>query len=147
MFNTRLGLYRNPFDDTDRLYDQMRAFFTAFDEPSRRRGVLTGPPANVYDRGESFVVELLVPGLKEEDFSVHLTGETLTVRGESKVEAPEGYAAHRRERRPLRFARSFSFPTRLNAEQTTARLANGVLTIELPRSPEVQPRTIKVSVG
>jgi HSP20 family protein len=51
---------------------------------------------------------------------------------------------HRQERPGLRFSRSFTLPTKIDSEKTTAVLKNGVLTLTLPKAPEAQPRQISV---
>jgi len=147
MFTNRFDFYRHPRGHFDRINAQMNALRRAMEEvePSRARGTM--PLANVTDRGESYRVELLVPGLGQDDFQVTFAAETLTVRGEVKVEAPEGYAVHRRERRPGPFVRSFTFAQPVDVDKIAARLDSGVLTIELPRSPELQPRRIPITVA
>lgn len=150
MLQRRINLYADPFRHTDGFYHQMDSFLRAFQglqEGHRRASEAAAPPANVYEHGDAYVIELRVPGLREEDFTVQLLEDAVTIRGESRAEVPEGYAAHRQERRGQRFARSFSFAGPLDAERATARLVDGILTVELPRSPEVQPRTIPVRAG
>jgi HSP20 family protein len=102
------------------------------------------PRVNVRDAGASVVLEADVPGLSDKDLQVEVTGETLTLRGERKVEVPEGYSVHRRERGGFKFSRSFTLPHRIAADQTTASVKDGVLTLTLAKAPEAQPRQIAV---
>lgn len=99
------------------------------------------------DQGANFVLRADVPGLTENDFQISLAGSTLTLKGERKVEAPEGYTVHRRERSAVRFARSLELPARVEADKVTAELKHGVLTITLPKAAEVQPRQIAVKAA
>lgn len=99
------------------------------------------------DTGESFVLRADVPGLTENDFEISVAGNTLTLRGERKVEIPEGHSVHRRERRALRFARSYELPARVDGDKTTATLKHGVLTLTLPKVAEAQPRQISVKAA
>lgn len=99
------------------------------------------------DDGTSFVLRADVPGLTENDFQISVAGNTVTLRGERKLEVPEGHSVHRRERRPFRFDKSFELPTRVDAEKTTATLKNGVLTLTLPKVAEAQPRQISVKAA
>ncbi len=96
------------------------------------------------DDGTNFVLRADVPGLTEKDFEISVTGHTVTLRGERKLEVPEGHSVHRRERRDVRFAKSFELPTRVDADKVTAILKHGVLTLTLPKVAEAQPRQISV---
>jgi HSP20 family protein len=96
------------------------------------------------DQGETFVFRADVPGLTEADLQVNVSGNTLTVRGERKVQVPEGHSAHRRERSDYRFDRSYELPSRVDADKATATLKHGVLTLTLPKVAEAQPRQIAV---
>ncbi len=64
-----------------------------------------------------------------------------------KVDAPEGYTAHRRERSGYSFAQSYELPTRVDPEKVEASLKQGVLTLSLPKVAEVQPKKITVNVA
>ncbi len=104
-------------------------------------------PVTFDDQGDSFVLHADVPGLTENDFEISVAGNTVTLRGERKLDVPEGHSVHRRERRPFRFAKSFELPTRVDADKTTATLKNGVLTLTLPKIAEAQPRQISVKAA
>ncbi len=99
------------------------------------------------DKGEAFVFQADVPGLSESDLQIDVSGNTLTLRGERKTVVPEGYSAHRRERRAYRFDKSYQLPTRVDADKATATLKHGVLTLTLPKAAEAQPRQIAVKAA
>ena len=99
------------------------------------------------DDGNSFVLRADVPGLSEEDFQINLAGSTLTLRGERKLEVPESYSVHRRERSAVRFAKSYQLPSRVEADKVSATLKHGVLTLTLPKAAEAQPRQISVKAA
>jgi HSP20 family protein len=71
----------------------------------------------------------------------------VTLKGERKVDVPEGLSVHRRERHAVRFAKSFELPTRVDADKVTATLKHGVLTLTLPKVAEAQPRQINVKAA
>jgi HSP20 family protein len=112
-----------------------------------RTAAAPASPLSFEDDGTNFVLRAEVPGLTENDFQISLAGNTLTLKGERKLEAPEGYTMHRRERSPYRFARSLELPARVDGEKVTATLKHGVLTLTLPKAAEAQPRQIAVKAA
>jgi HSP20 family protein len=99
------------------------------------------------DQGGAFVVRAELPGLSEKDLELTATATTLTLRGERKVEVPQGYSTHRSERTGYRFARTFELPSKVDSDRVEARLENGVLTVTLPKAPEAQPKQINVKAS
>jgi HSP20 family protein len=129
------------FESVRRRMDQV---FREYDEGASTRARLTYPCASLRDTKEAFVLTAEVPGLTEGDVQITATMDSLTLAGERKSVAPEGYAAHRQERGALRFARSFALPAKIDVEKITAGLKNGVLTVTMPKHPESQPKAITV---
>jgi HSP20 family protein len=111
------------------------------------RQVTHSSPVSFEDEGASFVLRADVPGLTEKDFDISVAGNSVTLRGERKVEVPEGHSVHRRERSAVRFAKSFELPARVDADKVTAVLKNGVLTLTLPKAADAQPRQISVKAA
>lgn len=112
------------------------------------RSVAPGSTAVSFDDdGTSFVLAADVPGLTENDVQISVAGNTVTLRGERKVEVPEGHSVHRRERSAVRFAKSFQLPARVDPDKVTATLKHGVLTLTLPRAAEAQPRQIAIKAA
>lgn len=102
------------------------------------------PKFNLFDTGSNLVLKADVPGLSEKDVQVSLNDGGIAISGERKVVAPEGYSVHRQERSQVKFSRSLTLPCRVNPEQTSATVKNGVLTITLAKAAEAQPRQITV---
>ena len=103
------------------------------------------PPINLYDAGDDLMIKALVPGLSEKEIQISGNQEVLTISGERKVDAPEGYSVHRQERGNVKFSRSFTFPCRLDMERASASVKDGVLTIKLAKAAEAKPRQITVT--
>jgi HSP20 family protein len=144
--------YRDDFDRTLAIMEQLRRRMErAFDEvdgdaaPEPATGGV--PRVNFHDTGSAFVLRADLPGVKEKDLSLSLERDVLTVSGERRSDAPEGYAAYRQERAPFRFSRSFALPVKVDPEKTVALLKDGVLTVTLEKAPEVKPRQIAVRVA
>jgi HSP20 family protein len=113
--------------------------------PSRRSpSASVFPRVNLFDTGSNIVLKADVPGLSEKEVQVTLNEGGISIAGERNVVAPEGYSAHRQERNHVKFSRSLTLPCKVNPEQTTASVKNGVLTITLAKAAEAQPRQITV---
>lgn len=138
--------FQSPFLALEDFRRQMDSLFNAYERAAWPRAVRTyeGPRTSLYDAGDAFVVKAEVPGLSENDLTIDLTGDVLTLRGERKAEVPEGWSVHRRERTDWKFSRSFTLPAKVNPEKTSATLRNGILTITLEKAPETRPRRIEV---
>jgi HSP20 family protein len=102
---------------------------------------------HLFDTGKALLVKADLPGLSEKDLQISINQDVLTVTGERKAEALEGYTVHRKERQSARFSRSFTLPSKVDPEKTTAVLKNGVLTLTLFKATEAQPRQITVNAG
>lgn len=120
---------------------QLRA---EFDSAAR---VGSGPRIHVFDTGNALVVKADLPGMTEKDLQISLNQDVLTLSGERKSEALEKYTVHRKERPSVRFSRSFTLPSKVDPEKTTAVLKHGVLTLTLNKAAEAQPRQIAVTAS
>ena len=108
------------------------------------RGVY--PPVNLFETEEGYVLTAELPGVPPESVDVSIEGSTVTLSGERKIEyaAGEGTAVHRRERQSGTFRRGFELPTEIDVEAAKATHKNGVLTLNLPKSPASKPRQIAI---
>ena len=123
----------------DRLFDD------AFTRPLSLSGVSASPAIDMYQTNDDVVVKATLPGLKAEDVDITVTGETLTLRGEFKVENEEKEASyHIREQRYGSFERSIMLPTDVKADKAKADFENGILTITMPIAEEVKPKSIMI---
>lgn len=132
------------FDTLRRRMDQVFRDYDAGASNGRARPMVGYPRVDLHDTKEAFVLTAEVPGMTENDVQIAVTSDSLTIQGERKSAAPEGYAVHRQERGQLRFARSFAMPARVDVEKVTATVKHGVLTVTLPKHPDSQPKSITV---
>ncbi|MBX3187952.1 MAG: Hsp20/alpha crystallin family protein [Labilithrix sp.] len=146
---SRLTDFDRTFDVLDELRRQMDRVWSDLDgawtpSPRSTHFAAAVPRFNVFDAGASLVVSADVPGLTEKDLDVSLEDGVLTVSGERKPEAREGFGVHRRERGAVRFTRSLALPLKVDPEKATASVKDGVLTVTLAKAPEARPRQIAV---
>jgi HSP20 family protein len=105
------------------------------------------PTTDVVETDKSFELHLDMPGFAPEQIDVKVEGNQLTVTAERKEEKlEEGKTWVRRERSHGQFVRSFALPDTVEGTTPQAAYKHGVLTVTLPKKPEVLPRSLKVKV-
>lgn len=103
------------------------------------------PSFEVKETKEGFIFKADVPGVKESDLEVTVTGNRLTVSGRREAEMQEQNDTYYTcERSYGEFTRSFTLPEGVDPNSVTAELKEGVLTISIKRTPEAQPKKIAV---
>jgi HSP20 family protein len=107
------------------------------------------PAVDIYSNGQhELVLKADLPDMKEEEIDVTVEDNTLTLRGERKLDAEVTEDQfHRIERSYGSFARTFSLPPTVDAGKVNAQYKAGVLTIRLPLREEAKPKQIKVQVA
>jgi len=103
------------------------------------------PAFEVRETTDAFIFKADLPGLKESDVDIKVTGDRLTITGTRTAEKRDNrdtYFAY--ERSYGTFTRAFTLPVGVNTELTRAEMEAGVLTITLPKLPEAQPKSIPV---
>jgi len=105
------------------------------------------PRIDAFDREKDLVIRVEVPGVKPEDVDITVEDRTLAISGKREfADSTEQGGYHRREIFTGEFKRTLVLPEGLNAEEITAKAEDGILTVTLPRRPEVLPRKVKVGV-
>jgi len=149
---TRFVPIRSTFSEIAALQNQLNSIFHEFARP----GVAADEPAvmgsfvpavDIYEDEQSLVLKLEIPGVKQEDLDVRVENQTLTVKGERKLESEakqENF--HRIERRFGSFVRTFTLPRTVDTETVNASYDAGVLTISLAKKAEAKPRQVKIEV-
>jgi HSP20 family protein len=130
--------------DLDRLFRGLLKGMESFSEPE----VAVFPRLNVWSTEECLFVECALAGYTLDEIQVSVQGDRLWLAGEPKAaEETDTISYHRRERVRPRFQRSLTLPVAIDADAVTASLANGLLTIELPKAKESRPRQIQVKAA
>ncbi len=129
-------------DAMDRLFDE--AFTRPWGLMDGGRGA-GGPAVDMYQTDNEVVVKAAVPGMKPEDVQISITGDMLTIKGETQENSDtQEKAYHIREHRWGSFERVVGLPTAVVSEKAQAEFENGILTITLPKAEEVKPKMISV---
>jgi HSP20 family protein len=99
---------------------------------------------SVSEQDDAYVLSALVPGLKAEDLNIQVLENVVSIEGEFQAvdtnyllnELPSGT-----------FHRTLRMPTEIMAEKVEAKIADGVLTLNLPKAESARPKRINISVN
>lgn len=140
----------DPFRDLRSLQDEVNRLFStnlsrAFGEEGMARGAWN-PSVDIYENKDQIVLEAELPGMKREDFDLSIENNVITLRGERRFEKQDdGDNYHRVERSYGSFARSFTLPQTVQADEVSAEYRNGVLRVTMPKREEVKARRIEIA--
>jgi len=103
------------------------------------------PAFEVKETASAFVVKADLPGVKEKDVELHITGTRLAICGTRAEEKDvENDAFFTRERTYGTFTRTFTLPDGIDENGIHADLFNGVLSIVIPKLAELKARKIQI---
>lgn len=126
----------DPFTEMNRLFEGSA--------PTRARTLRFA--VDVYEEGDTLVLEAELPGLRAEDVEVTVHDGVLTVSGERKAPSTRQSARHHVvERNYGAFRRAFVLPDSVDPEKIEAKMTDGVLTLRLTKKAEIKPRKIAVN--
>lgn len=143
----------NLFGDFDRVLNNL---FDDNQTMGKTMGQIRGqrnPSVDISESKEVYVLEVELPGFSEKDVDVKIEDNKLLLSSTSKeTEDKESVKTEEnhyllRERGEFVFSRSFILPKDADAEAISASFSNGVLTINIKKSPEKQPRSIKIKAA
>ena len=137
-----------PFGELMSLRDAMDRLFE--ESMVRPRGMLaplaTGVAVDMIETDEAIEVQAEIPGVRPEDINITVTGDVLSIRGETKQETEEEKGNYlRRERRYGSFCRQFTLTSPVIVDEAQADFEDGVLHLTLPKAEEVKPKAIEVT--
>jgi HSP20 family protein len=101
------------------------------------------PRTNIQEVDKSYVLTMEMPGVEKKDIDVSIENDQITISAESS-EAAESKEFIRREIRSAKFRRSFTLGDGIDRGKIVAKLDNGVLTVELPRSEKSVGRKVNI---
>jgi HSP20 family protein len=139
----------NRFKLLDELAALQQRLSEVFDEQYNEHTLAAGawaPPVDIYETDESVIVAAELPGVKREDIDVSVVGDKLILRGSRSNERDsDDEQFHRMERQYGSFYRTFNLPQVIEPETISAKLAQGVLQVTLPKRPSTKTERIEIS--
>ncbi len=132
-------------DEMNRLFD---SFFRGFDvEPFGGRGATFSPKVDVVETEKQFAVTAELPGIDEKNIDVSIGRDSVTIKGEKKIEKEDkGKDYYRMERSYGSFSRTIPLPVEIETEKVDAEFKKGVLTVTLPKSAKAVKAVKKITV-
>ena len=131
-----------PFSqEVNRLFNTL---FDVGDAPAQR----WVPAMDLVEAEDHFVLKSDLPGLAEEDVSIEIQDNTLTISGERSAEHEQHERGwYRVERQFGRFSRSLTLPEGIDADAVSAAFDKGVLEVRIPKPEERKPRRVQIKAG
>jgi HSP20 family protein len=140
-----------PFRDVVSIQDEMnRLFDDFFGRPVLKTGWTEGvwsPIVDISEDKENMIIKSEMPGMSKDDVKISIQDNVLTLKGEKKQEKEEkDKNYHRIERNYGSFCRSFQLPTSVKSDKVKASYKDGVLSVTLPKTEDVKPKEIPISI-
>jgi HSP20 family protein len=97
---------------------------------------------NIREEDNAYVLSALVPGLKAEDVNIQILDDVIRIEGEYKADENEYLL---RELPNGSFTRTLRLPAAIESDTVEAKIADGVLTLTLPKAESARPKKIQVT--
>jgi len=134
----------DPFAELESLHDQMGRLLTGnLADWTKTVGVWT-PAVDLEETDDAYVVEAELPGVAKDDLNVEFHDGELVITGDVKEKERTGIL-HRRTRRTGHFEYRAALPKDVDADKVEAKLADGVLTVRVPKTAKSAPKRIAIS--
>jgi HSP20 family protein len=124
----------DPFGEVTHLWNRM---FESADPAGPDAWI---PAVETDETDDGYVIRAELPGMKRDDVDVELRGNELRITGEVKEEASGKTLRHRHGK----FAYRMTLPADGDSEKIDAQLADGILTVRMPKAPQAQSRRIEI---
>jgi len=102
-------------------------------------------PIDIMADSDGYTIKALLPGVKPENLDIQIVNEIVTISGSLDADRKEGENYMLAERPSGTFHRVLTLPTPLDSSKVVASLEDGILILEIPKTEETKPRTIKVT--
>ena len=101
-------------------------------------------PVDIKEDDEKFTISAILPGLIPDEIDIQIQDKNVSLKGEFKNTLDEESTYIIRERPSGKFNRTVTLPDILNASKAEAKMENGILFLNIPKSDEAKPKSIKI---
>lgn len=141
----------DPFRALRSQMDELFSDFSSSFDRMRLPGGMLSLRVDVSETPAELTVKADLPGVEQKDIDITVIGDQLTIKAEKKSEAEDkkdekGRVYHRVERSYGMFQRTMTLPFDIDPGKVSASFKDGVLTLTVPKPPEVQKQTRKIEV-
>jgi HSP20 family protein len=103
------------------------------------------PLADVSETDDAYLVEVDLPGVKSKDINIEVVGNELRITGDVRQTERKGLL-RRKQRRVGEFEFRITLPHEVDDDRIEANLAEGALTVRVPKQ-ETKSRPVEVTEG
>ena len=134
-----------PFNEIEKIYRQIDRAFDESDDCASTREIQ--PPVELKETAESLILRAMLPGIDREQLNIEVTREAVLISGTYPPQTQPDKSAYFRSEFPRgQFRRVVSLPFAVDNTAAQANYEQGILTLTLPKVPEVINKVVKVSV-
>lgn len=137
----------SPWRDLEEVSNRLARLFDESPLSTGTNGGTWVPAVNVEETTDGLILSAELPGMTEENVTIEMENNVLTISGEKSEERTEGDEERRYhlwERRYGQFQRSFTLPRTVKGEDIRASFDKGVLRIHMPKVAEAKTRRIAI---
>jgi HSP20 family protein len=103
------------------------------------------PTTDIFETEDALVVAMEIPGVEKKDIEINLENDTLRVEAQIDYSKYDGLEPLYAEYNVGHFARSFALSNKIDQQEISAELTDGVLTLTLKKAKEASPRRIAIA--
>ncbi len=119
----------------------------ALQRDTRRPELVLRPATDIFEDDDGITLQMDVPGASKERLTLQVNRDRLDVEAEVRIDIPQDMEPVYADVRATRYQRSFALSGELESDKVDASLKDGVLTLRIPKRPEIRPRKIDVRAG
>ena len=116
-------------------------------EEQTRPGRTFAPDVDIYETADSLWLWADMSGVDEQGLEINLDNRVLSIEGRVSVKDYENLTPVYTEYYVGNYVRRFTLSSEIDTDRINARVSNGVLALELPKSERAKPRRISVSTS
>ena len=137
----------NPFQEMENMFERYN-HATGRGLDTDLRLAEWSPTVDIEESDHFFLIRADVPGVDKKDIDIRVENGVLSITGEKheEKESGKGTKRHRTERYSGTFARRFTLPGAIKADNIDASYKDGVLSLMIPKAEEAKPRSIDIKV-
>jgi len=105
------------------------------------------PAVDIYEDSSGIILKADLSGVSRDRLDVQVDGNTLVIEGQTAIDMPKGMEVLYADVGTIRFRRQFTLSNERERDGINAEMKDGVLTLDLPKRAELQPRKIEVIAG